>query len=400
MVVQKKILTREFNSKVMRYENGELVERAYTSNAGVLVGGTPGQIADTAYKPVAHTISLPAATKIGSFVKGEGIVVNAPEYALYGTQRVADESGVTIGGPIAPSLVLPQNMVVTVLTAGHVWVERGELETIKAKMNTKVIYEPDGDNEKDLCVVEVNGVIPPPPYWGLTFTANEPGVVVNMAKNGSPDPVTLEYCLGADDYTDDNNWTVFDADGGTTPITLVNTGDKVYFRAGSTGNTKISKSSSAYRTFTFTGSVSASGNIMSLLTQNKSDWQSVQMADFCYSYMFSGCTSLTSAPELPATTLKDYCYYYMFYGCSRLTSAPELPARTLANYCYGSMFYNCTLLSSVEVAFTAWNPSNATSNWLYGVASNGTFTCPEGLDTTTRNASHVPAGWTVVAKAA
>ena len=50
--------------------------------------------------------------------------------------------------------------------------------------------------------------------------------------------------------------------------------------------------------------------------------------------MFSNCTSLTSAPSLPATTLADYCYEDMFYGCTSLTTAPSLPATTLATNCY------------------------------------------------------------------
>ena len=40
------------------------------------------------------------------------------------------------------------------------------------------------------------------------------------------------------------------------------------------------------------------------------------MADCCYWSMFQNCTSLTTDPELPATTLSAYCYYQMFYGCS------------------------------------------------------------------------------------
>ncbi|MBQ7556720.1 MAG: leucine-rich repeat protein [Lachnospiraceae bacterium] len=34
--------------------------------------------------------------------------------------------------------------------------------------------------------------------------------------------------------------------------------------------------------------------------------------------MFSCCTSLLNAPELPAATLTEYCYYDMFYGCTSL----------------------------------------------------------------------------------
>ena len=69
----------------------------------------------------------------------------------------------------------------------------------------------------------------------------------------------------------------------------------------------------------------------------------------CYSNMFSDCTSLTSAPTLPATTLANYCYIGMFISCTSLTSAPTLSATTLADYCYSEMFNGCTNLSSVKM---------------------------------------------------
>ncbi len=70
------------------------------------------------------------------------------------------------------------------------------------------------------------------------------------------------------------------------------------------------------------------------------------LADYCYYYMFHGCTGLTTAPELPATTLANNCYMYMFQGCTGLTTAPELPATTLYNYCYYGMFNGCTGLTT------------------------------------------------------
>ena len=71
------------------------------------------------------------------------------------------------------------------------------------------------------------------------------------------------------------------------------------------------------------------------------------LADRCYSYMFYECTSLTTAPSiLPATELANYCYYDMFYGCTSLVTAPELPATTLEYWCYHSMFYGCTSLTT------------------------------------------------------
>ncbi|MCR5387168.1 MAG: leucine-rich repeat protein [Treponema sp.] len=69
------------------------------------------------------------------------------------------------------------------------------------------------------------------------------------------------------------------------------------------------------------------------------------LTDFCYDYMFYGCTSLTQAPDLPATTLADYCYRSMFSGCTSLTQTPDLPATALAVGCYYRMFRNCTSLT-------------------------------------------------------
>ena len=57
---------------------------------------------------------------------------------------------------------------------------------------------------------------------------------------------------------------------------------------------------------------------------------------------FSGCTTLTKAPHIPASvTNMNMC----FEGCSSLTEAPELPANiTNMQYC----FNGCSSLSSVQ----------------------------------------------------
>ncbi|MDY4175583.1 MAG: hypothetical protein SOY07_09880, partial [Bacteroidales bacterium] len=117
-----------------------------------------------------------------------------------------------------------------------------------------------------------------------------------------------------------------------------------------TGNTKITGDVdyNDYK-WSLSGSqgIACNGNIENLL-----DYEAVArgehpyMADGCYSYMFSDCTSLTSAPSLPATTLAGWCYSQMFSNCTGLTSAPSLPATTLADFCYSGMFWGCTGLTS------------------------------------------------------
>ena len=151
---------------------------------------------------------------------------------------------------------------------------------------------------------------------------------------------TLEY------FTSDKTWTVWD--GTTTLSSVDNDGEYVLYLRG-TGNSVITGSSSNNR-WVFTGSdIACIGNIENLL-----DYATVEsgahpaMANYCYYYMFQGCTSLTQAPFLPATTLAEDCYSGMFYGCTSLTKTPSLPAMTLANNCYSSMFRDCTFLIQVS----------------------------------------------------
>ena len=95
-----------------------------------------------------------------------------------------------------------------------------------------------------------------------------------------------------------------------------------------------------YHKFDFIGEFEASGNINSLLEEDEKTARTMSLEgrEMCYFNLFSGCSSLTTAPDLPATTLADFCYSNMFWNCSSLTTAPELPATALANYCYYCMF--------------------------------------------------------------
>jgi hypothetical protein len=123
---------------------------------------------------------------------------------------------------------------------------------------------------------------------------------------------------------------------GTTSITLANVGDKVIFYG---SNTATASGSTAYWSFNMTGRIAASGSITTLIEEGRE-------ADYTCTFLFKDCTALTSAPELPSTTVKKYGYSGMFQGCTSLTTAPELPAETLANYCYAQMFYGCSSLTS------------------------------------------------------
>lgn len=176
----------------------------------------------------------------------------------------------------------------------------------------------------------------------------------------------------------------------------------------------------------------------------------------CYE-MFINCTSLTTAPALPATEIHGSAYMNMFKGCSSLTTAPELPATlltsgpddigeettgithysgmfwdctglttapailpatgTLPSNCYSHMFQNCTSLTTAPILPAEDQGSfaygemfrgcsnlnyvkclsqntNNTRDWLNGVAETGTFV-KDANTTWQRGPSAIPVGWWV-----
>ena len=160
-----------------------------------------------------------------------------------------------------------------------------------------------------------------------------------------------------------------------TATPVINTGDKIYFRA------NLTPTESGIGTFEVRGTFNLAGNIMSLLyPDNFSNAFSLSRHDYafvnlfenctglykiisdilpartlsnsCYSRMFYNCSNLISVPEtlLPALNLYDNCYHAMFYNCVNLSNTPKLPANQLFEYCYSKMFYGCkSLISTPEL---------------------------------------------------
>ena len=268
-------------------------------------------------------------------------------------------------------------------------------------------------------------------YWGLCFTAEQANSTVRISKTGNPISKTILYS------TDAVNWSAYTIG---TDIVLENVGDKVWMKAGEGGNSGswFTSIMANYR-FKMTGLIAASGNLMSIVdgeteTFTAKKFQSLFQGctslttapalpattlatncylmmfyncrslisapavlpaetlvagtsenNGCYGQMFYGCTSLTTAPALPATTLASYCYPQMFRGCTSLTATPLLPATALPTGCYFGMFEDCTSLATVRTAQTqAWGDGTSDDPslfWLEGVAATGTFYCPTALGT-------------------
>ena len=197
------------------------------------------------------------------------------------------------------------------------------------------------------------------PY--VTFTA-EKAQKFMMKTNGNYNISGLEYSVNFGD------WTTVEANK---EVTFGGTNGDLRLRGTNTDGT--ASALDKYSTITFTDSnvpVACTGDIRTLLdwdnyttvnTENAMfiklfencsvltsapELPATSLAYNCYYCMFSGCTNLKSAPKLPAKALANQCYAYMFAGCKNLKTAPELPAEVLANQCYDSMFLGCTNLKT------------------------------------------------------
>ena len=271
-------------------------------------------------------------------------------------------------------------------------------------------------------------------FTGLKFSAAEANSTVKYTVTGTPTGSDMKYSYDAKTWT---QWS------DNTEITLTNVGDYIYVK----GNNSLglSKDGSNYIKFVMTGKIAAGGNINSLLDNNDGSSITVIPSGYCYMCLFQNCSSLTTAPELPATTLKascyqsmfenctlltktpklpattisTWCYYFMFKGCTSLTTvsqlpaitlqdicyagmfenctslttSPELIATTLASYCYSAMFRGCTSLNNIKLAYTGNFNADYFSNWVDGVSATGDFYY-NGTDTTT-GTSAIPTGWTI-----
>ena len=240
----------------------------------------------------------------------------------------------------------------------------------------------------------------------LTFKATQDGSTVSIQRYGSP---TGKFQKSRDGG---NTWTDY---GIGTSVTL-NIGDEVAFRA--KDDRSAYQDIYEYFSFRMTGKIEAWHNVMSMyLTKYFATYKYAVNYAFhrlfdgctsltkapilpattlnrqCYRYMFSGCQSLTKAPVLPATTLADSCYQYMFRGCQSLTKAPKLPATTLADSCYQYMFFNCQSLKEVRISATK-AATNALDSWLGGVSATGDFYCDPNATIFPTGASGIPSGWT------
>lgn len=280
------------------------------------------------------------------------------------------------------------------------------------------------------------------------------------AKEDGTTTVTFKYtyATGGIEYLsqdlDVTDWTQYDG----SPLSL-SKDDVVYFRGTRTNCdcigatqlftanqicyiagdiTSLLADDSSYDPYAFRSAFSNGTCVDAVTTPAEVNWVDIDSADplilpsftsaECYREMFRACTSLTSVPDLPATSLSSQCYFNMFRSCTGLEYADiELPATSLAEDCYREMFRqcsnlksvpvfraptlvarcyqqmlsNCTSLLSVTCLATDISATKCTDNWMSGVTNNNTrifyraSTMPVGSGGWTRGNNGIPSNWTV-----
>ena len=146
-------------------------------------------------------------------------------------------------------------------------------------------------------------------------------------------------------------------------VTFGGTNGDLRLRGTNTNGTASGKD--AYSTITFTNDVkvACTGDIRTLLDWKNYSTVNTQNARFCS--LFKDCAVLTSAPELPATTLAENCYFHMFYKCTKLSTVTMLaPSDQISKttICCFDWLYNAgtdetvssrTLIVTDEAAYNA-----------------------------------------------
>ena len=220
----------------------------------------------------------------------------------------------------------------------------------------------------------------------LTFTFAEDGVVTTLRNVYAVGDLDLQYSIDDgktwDAWTpnDDGHWTHTAGKAGST---LMLKGD----------NKALGQSAAAFRNFSFSRETAASGNLLSLVGYRE------ELPDYCFFGLFSGCTTLTTAPDLPATVLGKYCCASLFQGCTNLKTAPELPAIEGAYKCYQYLFYGCTALERVKVGFSSFDAfRTGTTQWLRNAGTS--VAKPQfhwrGGSLLTRTDDTVPERWSIL----
>lgn len=121
------------------------------------------------------------------------------------------------------------------------------------------------------------------------------------------------------------------------------------------------------------------------------------VGDSGFKQCFGTCSNLNTAPNFSnLTSVGSDTFGSCFENCTSLTTSPDFSNVTsVGNSVFEYCFYGCSNLNYVYApSVSEWKSSNF-NDWLSGVASTGTMSCPQGLSIP-EGTSGIPSGWTRV----
>lgn len=126
----------------------------------------------------------------------------------------------------------------------------------------------------------------------------------------------------------------------------------------------------------------------------------VANAEGCYRAMFAYSKAMTAAPKsitLSSSSGIGYRCYYMFQYCTSLVTAPDLPALSAYKYDYQYMFTNCTSLMSCKCNLLSptFTSAGLCYRMFYGISTNGTLYRNPNSATWTKGSAGVPTSWSI-----
>ena len=260
---------------------------------------------------------FPAGTKIDHVVvvSSKDIPASSQQVEISPKQQGDGGETTTYTALVSPDAIAVKIYMTadgTPLTAKTATLEKGKSYTYdltvgKTKIDIEGIKVNDWNNGEAIDGGKTDNY----PY--VTFTATEEQKF-RMHAGRSLDLSKFQYSVN------EGEWKNVVADEevsfGGTNSTLRLRGTNIYGTASST---------SEYSTITFdpySDVVYCEGDIRTLLDYKNYKTVDTKNARFCN--LFEGCSVLTSAPELPATTLAPNCYCDMFNSCKNLTSVTML----------------------------------------------------------------------------
>ena len=190
------------------------------------------------------------------------------------------------------------------------------------------------------------------------FCEKETNIAENSLEFVSDNSFTMntnKLWNGTIEYNNGQGWTAWN--GSQISSSNIDGRQRIYFR-GSNNTYIMGSNGSQANAWKITGSnVECNGNLWNILDYNTVKQDKIPIhASRCFYHMFDSCEALVKVPALGTKytgsvssdhifQAPEYCYAYMFYGCSNILEPAELVSRKMGNYCYLAMYQNCVKLT-------------------------------------------------------